>query len=272
MNFTLSDEHLNQFKKNGFLILKNFFSKNKLKNFISISKDLFEGIYSTGIAPDRDKWNKNKKSSIPRQLCNVWKSSKDFQKVILNKHIGEIAAKLMGWSGVKIGQDSLIWVPKKKGGVSMHQDNPYQDWHSSGSTITCWIALTDVDQNNSGLQFLKGSHVYGKDKTIKNFFNGKNFTHTIKDRKFKNFEKISIEGKAGTISFHHGNIWHGSNVNNSNNDRISISIHLIPASSKYSKNVNHSIYSRYKKFNSTEMDENYFPILWTKNGSRSNFL
>ena len=48
----------------------------------------------------------------------------------------------MGWSGIKLGQDSLMWVPPLNGGVSMHQDNPYQDWHTKKQTITCIIALT----------------------------------------------------------------------------------------------------------------------------------
>ena len=43
--------------------------------------------------------------------------------------------------------------------------------------------------------------------------------------------------------------------------------------SEYSKNIKHPIYSRYKKFNSNKMDENFFPILWSKGkNKRSNFL
>jgi hypothetical protein len=32
------------------------------------------------------------------------------------------------------------------------------------------------------------------------------------------------------------------------------------------------IYSRYKKVGSTDMDESYFPILWTSDGRRTSWL
>jgi len=33
-----------------------------------------------------------------------------------------------------------------------------------------------------------------------------------------------------------------------------------------------SIYSRYKKFGTVEMDESFFPIIWRLDGYRSDFL
>ncbi len=178
----------------------------------------------------------------------------------------------MNWNGIKLGQDSLMWVPPGNGGVSMHQDNPYQDWHTTKKTITCVVALSNVNENNSGLQFLESSHKIGTSKPIKYFFNGNKFDYSIKNKKFKKLNMVSVEGKAGTISFHHGNTWHGSNVNKSKNNRISISIHYISSKSKYSKNISHPIYSHYRKFDTMEMDQNFFPILWTKNKKRSKFL
>ena len=88
------------------------------------------------------------------------------------------------------------------------------------------------------------------------------------------FKKICVEGESGTISFHHGNTWHGSNINKSKKDRISISIHYMPINSKYSKKISHPIYSHYKKFNTLDMDENFFPTLWSSSNKkkRSGFL
>lgn len=268
----LSKENKLFFQKNGYLVVNDFFSKKNIDKVLKKVPEIFNGKYDTGISPDRVKWNKNEKKKIPRQICNSWKASKVLREIITNKKLAQIAAYLSGWDGVKLGQDSLMWVPSKNGGVSMHQDNPYQDWHSSKKTVTCVVALTNLNNKNSGLQFLQGSHKKGKDKPIKHFFNGKNFDYTVKSEGFEKFKMVSLNGKAGTISFHHGNIWHGSNVNNSNSNRISISIHYIPISSKYDKKINHPIYSQYKKFNTLEMDESFFPILWSKNNRRSKYL
>ena len=271
--FLLKDHDKTFFKNNGYIVFKNFFQKKKLEKACLKIPKIFNGIYDTGISPDKVKWDRKNKKKIPRQLCNVWKSDKILKKIITDENLAKIAAELMGWNGIKLGQDSLMWVPPKNGGVSMHQDNPYQDWHSAKKTITCVIALSKVNKNNSGLQFLKGSHLTGKHKPIKYFFNGNKFDYTIKNKKFINLKKICVEGDSGTISFHHGNTWHGSNINKSGKDRISISVHYIPLSSKYSRNISHSIYSHYRKFNTLSMDENYFPTLWSKSKKkRSRFL
>ena len=272
MKDKLSKDQKDFFKKNGYLVIKNFFPKKKITKLKSLSSNLFNSIYPTGISPDRIKWNKSMSKKIPRQLCNVWKSDINFKKIITDKRIAKLASQLMGWNGVRLGQDSLIWVASKGGGISMHQDDSYQDWHSSSTTITCSISLTDVNENNSGLQFLKGSHLNKKSKPIKKFFFGKRFDYTVKKGNLKKFTKVVVEGKAGIISFHHGNLWHGSNVNLSSKDRISIVVHLIPMNSKFKSKINHPVYSHYKKFNTLEMDENFFPILWSNKGRRSKFL
>ena len=44
-------------------------------------------------------------------------------------------------------------------------------------------------------------------------------------KNFSKFNLYEIIGKAGTITFHHGNIWHGSNINYSKKPRLSLSIH-----------------------------------------------
>jgi ectoine hydroxylase-related dioxygenase (phytanoyl-CoA dioxygenase family) len=260
-NYKLSKEDKLFFSENGFLIINNFFSTKKVNNLKKRSEKIFNGYYETRISPDKIKWKKGYSKTIPRQLCNVWKSDLVLRSAILHKRIGKIASQLMNWSGVRLCQDSLIWVPPATGGVSMHQDNSYQEWHSPGKIITCWIALTDASSKNSGLEYLSGSH---KDKNIsrpvKNFFGGSNYLYTINKKKFNKFKKYTIEAKAGSIAFHHGNTWHGSSPNKSNKERVSISCHYIHKNSKFTK-INHIDYSRYKKKNTLEMDESFFPIL-----------
>ena len=93
--------------------------------------------------PDKIKWKKNRdKNNIPRSLCNVWKSNKNIAKVVLSRNLGEIAGKLMGWNSTRLNQDSIIWLTPKAGSINFHQDNPYQDWHTPGGVITCWIPIT----------------------------------------------------------------------------------------------------------------------------------
>jgi len=277
MIFSLKKRQKAFFKENGYLVIENCIDKKKINKLKKNSYDLFNGKYQTKIAPDKVKWSiKTKKNQIkePRQLCNVWKSNNILASVILSKKIGKFSSELMNWSGVRLSQDSLFWVPPKTGGVTMHQDNVYQDWHLPGKLITVWIALTNTGEKNGGIEFISGSHKWKRlSKPVKNFFGGKNYKYSLKKFK-KNISTKSVvpKLKAGSISFHHGNLWHGSNMNKSNKDRISISCHFMPINSRFHPKNNNPTLSHYKKFTTSEMDDNFFPILWGKGNVRSKFL
>ena len=156
----------------------------------------------------------------------------------------------------------------------MHQDEVYQDWHIPGKIITAWIALTDMNKNNSSIKYMPGSHKWKKNhKPLKTFFKGKNFMESLtKFKKSKKNKIITIEATAGSVVFHHGKTWHGSGINHSNGKRISLSCHLMPSNSKFSQNKVNPVFSRYKKFNSLEMDENFFPVILTKKKTRSKII
>ena len=274
---TLSNNHKNLFKKNGQLTVKNILDKKTINKLRNASYDLFNGKYLTNIAPDKVKWslqNKIINNKQPRQLANIWKSHHFAASVILSKTIGKLASELMGWNGVRLSQDSLIWVPVNSGGVSMHQDEVYQDWHVPGKLITAWIPLLDVNENSGGLEFLPGSHKWKKlSKPIKQFFSGVNYKRSLnKFRKYDRSQIVVSSFKIGEVSFHHGKLWHGSGINKSNKERIAITCHYMPMNSKFHSKVNHPVLSHYKKFTTCEMDENFFPIVWSKNNMRSKFL
>jgi ectoine hydroxylase-related dioxygenase (phytanoyl-CoA dioxygenase family) len=86
----------------------------------------------------------------------------------------------------------------------------------------------------------------------------------------KNHKEIQIqyvEVPAGGVSFHHGYTWHGSGINTSNEDRRAVVAHCVPSHSKFhptNTGGTARVYKRYKKTNSNEMDESFFPILWSK--------
>ena len=253
-----------KFNRDGYLCVKNFLQKSDLQNIKKKINKIFKLHYDTKVLPDKIKWSfdsKNKK--IIRSQCNVWKSDKMVAKISLSKKIGLVASKLMNWNGTRLNQDSIIWVVPKTGGVSFHQDNPYQDWHTPGKIITCWIPLEKTTINGATLEYAVGSHKWGKGSRLEKFFD-KNYKKVIEKKyKKKIFYKKIILNK-GDVVFHHGNIWHGSGKNKTNKHRISLSIHLMSEKSKFHKKNVNPMFNHYKKFNSLEMDENFFPIIYSK--------
>ena len=263
------------FFKNGYLTIKNVVDVKLLKKVESNYRKIFSGTYSTGVVPDKIKWKQNRDpNNIPRSLCNVWKSDISVAKIVLLKEISKIAGQLMGWKSTRLNQDSLIWVSPGSGCVNYHQDNPYQDWHTPGGVITCWIPLTDTKNNSAPLEFLEGSNKFKMSNRLENFYTQKNYRHIDK----KNFNKknnLKIkphELKKGSVSFHHGRTWHGSGFNKTKKDRVALSIHFMDGKSKFHTKIKSPYFNHYKKFGSILMEESFFPITWSKNSYRSEFI
>ena len=82
----------------------------------------------------------------------------------------------------------------------------------------------------------------------------------------------SIPEKEELSIYHHGETWHGSGYNTSKKHRRSIVSHCVPAHAKFHPtNVGGTggIYKKYMKLNSLEMDESFFPVIWTQNGRKT---
>ena len=264
---------INSFQNNGYVIFKNLIKKSFLDKINNNKLNYFKLKYPINIYPDKIKWiYKRSEKKLVRSQCNLWRSDINFAKISLSKQIGKIAAKLMHWEGTRLNQDSLIWVIPKTGGVTFHQDNPYQDWNTPGKIMTCWIPLRKTTANGGTLEYIVGSHKWEKGGTFKNFFS-RNYDLEIKKRfKKRKIEINKILLNKGDVVFHHGNMWHGSGINRSKVDRVSISIHLMDCKSKFHKKKFNPIFSRYKKFNSLEMDESFFPIIWHSKNKISKFI
>ena len=265
---------INEFYKNGFVIFEDIINKRDLKKIESSYKDLFNEKYQTGVVPDKIKWKKKRdKNNIPRSLCNVWKSDKNIAKVVLSKSLGKIAANLMGWKSTRLNQDSIIWVTPNAGCINFHQDNPYQDWHTPGGVITCWIPITDTKENSGTLEYLIGSHKAKISKRLKNFYGLNNYRSSIKNVIKKDRKKIQLmKLKRGSLVFHHGKTWHGSGYNKTNNDRISLSIHFMNGNSKFHPKIKSPYFNHYKFFGSLKMEESFFPITWSQQNIISKFI
>ena len=70
---------------------------------------------------------------------------------------------------------------------------------------------------------------------------------------------------AGGASFHHGFTWHGSGINITNENRRAIVAHCIPYDAVFhptNSGGTGNIYRKYKKHDSNELDESYFPLIW----------
>lgn len=264
-----------KFNKDGFIEIPDVFNIQELSKVKSKYKKIFEGQYSTGVVPDKIKWIRGRdKNNIPRSLCNVWKSDYDVAKIVMSRKLGKIISKLTNWKSVKLNQDSLIWVTPGAGTVAFHQDNPYQDWHTPGGVVTAWIPLNNTTQSSATLEYLVGSHKEKISKRLSKFYSNKDYRKIDKSllKNSDKFQRHFVALKAGSISVHHGNMWHGSGYNKTSKDRISISIHFMDGSSKFHKKIKSPYFNHYKINKNNKMVESFFPTTWSNAKNKKYFL
>ena len=263
LNLKLREE----FERDGVVFIKELFSGESINSLKSSLLTVREGLYATGLLPDKLRRIKSQESPgvAFHSACNVWKSDSEIKKALLQSKLGEVAGMLMNWDSCKVNQDTFFSVEPGFGPTTFHQDNPYQKWHSSrGGVVTAWIAIEDVLFDMGGLEFALGSHKnLEKGQILREpFLNSSDYKTEFE--KFQslsdcNYSIVRPLFSAGDVTFHHGDLWHGSALNNSDRSRLSYSVHLMDGTSKFTDEVS-PYFSRFKKDDSDEMDASFFPM------------
>jgi hypothetical protein len=277
---SLTPAQIQQFENDGFLIIENFLTSDFAQQLAERIERLFYGEFETGIYPDEWYWRPGMSlDHVTREMCNAWKSDRLIASLVLSQEIGRLSATLAGWTGARIGQDSMWLKPPGATSLALHQDGAYIDYLTPPEMMTCWIALEDASEADGTLVYVRGSHKWDL-INVKGEFHAPTrdyrwaMLQAAEKAGVSEPELVFVEVPAGGCGFHHGRTWHGLGKT-TRQDRTfhSIGIHTIPASSSFhASNPPSYIYGRYKRIGDTAMDESFFPILWTEDGYRTPFL
>lgn len=124
--FSLTDEQINQFNEDGFLIVDRLVDDETVERLRACYDRLFRGEFETGILPDEVNWQEAwGDPSLTRQICNGWKADRDIAEIVLREDLGKAITQLSGWPGTRIMQDNVIWKPVGTRPLGHHQDSAY---------------------------------------------------------------------------------------------------------------------------------------------------
>jgi ectoine hydroxylase-related dioxygenase (phytanoyl-CoA dioxygenase family) len=273
----LNDAQKNLFHQDGLILVDRMIDDDMVNRLRDAFDRIFEGEFETGTLPDEVNWQLGKSDpELTRQICNAWKANRSIARVILCAEIGKMVAELMDWPGTRVMQDNAIWKPAGAKSIGYHQDNAYLGWFEPGEICTVWIALDDVEADNGTMELVRGSHRWQHAQPEGDF-------HAPEDYRAPMVKFADIEGvkpdivpvavPRGSGSIHHGWTWHGSGANTGSSPRRSLVLHAMSSSTEFVRDNFHQgtgpIYSRYARLDSSEMDENYFPIIWRRDGYSS---
>ena len=271
-------EQVEAFHRDGFLIVEaGLVSDSALELLRERYLRLFDGEYETGIRPDEVNWVSGRDpEDRTRQLCNAWRADNVVAAQVLSKRTGRLAAQLMGYSGVRILQDNVLWKPPGTKAIGFHQDSSYADYLVPPEMITCWLALHDTEADAGPLELVRGSNHWPKSPPARTQFHapddclaGARAAAPVGEE----LETVPVVVKAGGGSFHHGLTWHGSSPNRSASvARMALVSHMIPVEVRFHETNVDVTYSRYRRRGDLSLDESFFPVLWTESGYRTPWL
>ena len=92
----------------------------------------------------------------------VWRWDEDFRDWVMHSPCAEITARLMGADVVRLFYDQVfVKEPNTVEMTDWHQDLPF--WPVRGQDVlSVWVALTPVSHENSAVEYIAGSHKWGK--------------------------------------------------------------------------------------------------------------
>jgi len=218
----LNQEQLEQFKRDGFLLIRGFLEKRNCEiikeiakvhlkyaiepieteyEYIGIEKEIYKkSVRRLRQVYDRDivfkEWMEN------CEIRPILEQVLDEEPILVTAHHNSIMTKLAHTS------TQTCW----------HRDSRY--WGYSGDNlVSVWLALGVENSQNGVLEFIPGSH---KMELKESSFDDKSFFRAdIEENQVLIRKRVSFDLEAGDIVLFHSELLHRANANESEEDKIS---------------------------------------------------
>ena len=214
-----TSEQVQQYHKDGYIIIKNFLSKAEVDKMYSIA------VQDDAMA--KNALDLNDQTGKKTKLSLWFTPGNDiFGYLSRSERIVNRVAQIMDSNAPVCHFHSKLMQkePKVGGAWEWHQDYGY--WYKNqfmfpDQLVSVMVALTPANKQNGCIQVIKGSHKLGR---VNHGFAGEQVgaDMTMVENALKTMELVYVEIEAGDTLFFHSNILHRSEANLSDHPRWSI--------------------------------------------------
>jgi phytanoyl-CoA hydroxylase len=235
----LSEQQVESFKLNGFLVVDDVLSADEVKALADRSDLIASGqanhipessIQLEQVFRDGEKQVENQVLSI-RKLFNIAVYDPVMWQHVVNAKIVDIITDLLGTTDIKMYGDQLFMKSPKVGTeLPWHQDSA--SWRDifPMELVTAWTAIDEATKSNGCVNFAPGTHRWG-------MMRADQLAWFSADLGIDQWPTIPSPLKPGSISFHHSLVLHQSNANRSGKRRRGYAVHYMRARSQQDKRV-----------------------------------
>ena len=217
--YSLTADHVRQYRENGHVHLGGVCSREEIAEYREVLKSItakrFAGAKKMSDRPEDDF------SRVFMQTFNLREADERAARFIQSPRFGKIAADLMGVDAVRIYYDKAMFKEPESWLTPWHQDGPHWPFHSD-NVLTMWIPLVDTSVDMGPPRFASGTHrsrvlgPRGIHRKSESYFEG-----YIRTRRIPVIEE---EIPAGDVTLHSHWVVHGARANTSCRVREAIGI------------------------------------------------
>jgi len=240
----LSNEQLQQFNKNGFLILRDFANKEKCDAILDVARmhlkhkigpietEVGYGEKSKEYRMDVADYSSDETGKTVRRLRQVYNRDILFKEWMEDEKIRPVLQQILNDQVVIVTahhNSIMTKMPHQSTQTRWHQDKRY--WHySDDNLVSIWLALDDECSQNGALEFIPGSH---RMKFEAGQFDEKDYLQEEFDQNISIIEKkVSTTLEKGDVMIFHSLLLHRANKNNTDEPKISFVYTVKGASTK----------------------------------------
>jgi ectoine hydroxylase-related dioxygenase (phytanoyl-CoA dioxygenase family) len=209
-------EHLPVFERDGYVIIKNFLSKEEAQL-----------MYQTAVDDDavgKNSFDLNDAQGFRTRLALWYTPGEDIYSMYSRcEKVVDAAEMILGGTVGHYHSKLMQKEPKKGGAWEWHQDYGY--WYNNGflfpQMVSIMVALTEATKENGCMQVIKGTH---KMDRVNHNMAGEQVGADMEkvEEALKRMELVYVELAPGDALFFHANLLHRSNANLSDNSRWSL--------------------------------------------------
>lgn len=229
--YALAPEQIAQFRRDGYIKLKDVLSTGTLAHY-------GREITRLTIELNTERRPLAERSTYDRaflQVMNLWEKSPLVGRFVMGQRLGRLAAELLGVNGVRLYHDQSLYKEPGGGITPAHADQYY--WPlASDRTITAWIPLQPVPAEMGPLGFYARSQTvdFGRDLSI-----GDESEERISAHMAANGFAYSLSPfELGEVSFHLGWTFHKAGANRSSAPRSVMTVIYMDAAMRLSSRLN----------------------------------
>jgi ectoine hydroxylase len=245
----LTQDQIQQFNRDGFLMLENLFDPEEMELLIRIAKD-----------DQRLEAKALKRRDTHARTSKLWLTDKleddIYSAFVRSTRIIQPLEQLLEGEIYHYHHKMMLKEPFVGGSWEWHQDYGY--WYSNNCLFpfmaSCLIAVDTATKENGCLQVIKGSHLMGRiDHNKVGDQTGADIDRV--NEALKHLDLIYCEMEPGTALFFHSNLLHRSDANLSPNPRWSLICCYNAARNPCKPRENHPAYSYLERWPDSKIKE-----------------